>query len=279
LSFTLTNCKALVDSWTQEAVSNADLLLWGRECLRDNIPSRLWLENTKLFRTSAKKFNNLPPDFVSLVSLFVSIGYPTGLTVTPTGTAGTTTYGYRVTAISSDNETIACTEVKATTGNATLTAINYNALSWTAVTGASSYAIYRTTGGTTQGLIGTATTTTFNDTGLAGDGESVPIEDTTGIKYTNFTIRNRKISFFDADTYAMSYIARPTVANITDNVPLIDACEYAIAKYIASRYRSAEDPDDADASRWMQEFYNSIANLINENELDSNDSFQTKAVW
>ena len=279
MSFTLTNCKALVDSWTQEAVSNADLLLWGRECLRDNIPSRLWLESTKLFRASAKKFYSLPSDFVSMVSLFTGIGYPAGLTVTAEGTTGSTAYGYRVTSINDDNETIACTEIKTTSGNATLSETNYNALSWTAVTGASSYAIYRTTGGATQGLIGTATTTTFSDTGLAGDGESVPIEDTTGIKYTNFTIRNRKISFYDADIYAMSYIARPTVANITDNVPLIDACEYAIAKYIASRYRSAEDSDDADASRWLQEFYNSIKNLIDENELDSNDSFQIKAVW
>ena len=279
MSFTLTNCKALVDSWTQESVSDTDLLLWGKECLRDNIPSRLWLENTKLFRASAKKFYNLPIDFVSLVSLFTSIGYPIGLTVTAEGATGSTVYGYRVTAINDDNETIACTEVKTTAGNATLSETNYNGLEWTEVTGASSYAVYRTTGGATQGLIGTATTTTFNDTGLVGDGESVPIEDTTGIKYTNFTIRNRKISFYDADTYAMSYIARPTVASITDVVPLIDACEYAIAKYIASRYRSAEDSEDADALRWLQEFHVSIANLINENELDSNDSFQVKAVW
>jgi len=279
MSFTLTNCKALVDSWTQESVDNADLLLWGRECLRNNIPSRLWLENTKLFMASAKKFYSLPSDFVSLVSLFTSIGYPAGLAVISEGTTGSTVYGYRITAINDDNETIACPEIKTTSGNATLSETDYNALSWTAVTGALSYAIYRTTGGTTQGLIGTATETTFNDTGLVGDGESVPIEDTTGIKYTNFTIRNRKISFYDADTYAMSYIARPDVAAITDNVPLIDACEYAIAKYITSRYRSAEDSDDADASRWLQEFYGSIADLINENELDSKDSFQIKAVW
>jgi len=279
LAFTLNDCKTLVDSWTHESVSNTDLLLWGKECLQDKIPTQLWQESTKQYIATAKKFYNLPTDFVRTVVLTNTIGYPAGLTVTPTGTTGATTYGYRVTALSSDNETIACPEVKVTNGNATLSETNYNALAWTEVADASSYAIYRTTGGATQGLIGTATDNTFDDTGLVGDSESVPAEDNTGINYTNYTIRNRKISFYDADTYALTYVARPTVTAINDNVPLIDACMYAVAKYIASRYRSADDSDDVDASRWMQEFYSSIGNLIDENETSTNDAFQVRAVW
>jgi hypothetical protein len=99
-----------------------------------------------------------------------ALGTPTGLAIVPTGTTGATTYGYRVTALGGGGESLAQTEVQNATGNATLSGVNYNALSVTPVTGASGYVWYRTTGGATQGKIGTSTTTTFNDTGLAAAG-------------------------------------------------------------------------------------------------------------
>lgn len=109
---------------------------------------------------------------------------PTGLTVTPQGTTGTTTWGYRVTAIAANGgETLACTEVTINNGNAVLDATNYNALAWTAVTGASQYKVYRTTaGGTpaTTGVIATVDTNSYNDQGAAGNGASVPATDTSG---------------------------------------------------------------------------------------------------
>lgn len=92
---------------------------------------------------------------------------PTGLTVTPTGTAGTTTYVYWVTSVdSTGTESAASVIVTITTGNATLSATNYNALSWTAVTGAVSYRVYgRTAGG--EVYLASTTTTTYADVGAA----------------------------------------------------------------------------------------------------------------
>ena len=279
ISFTLTNCKTIADSLLNETIDNTNLLIWGKECLQDNIPSQLWQESSKEYKSAvAKRSYNLPSDFFSLVSLSTTIGSPSGLTVTPTGTTGSTTYKYQVTANTDDGETIPCSEVTSTTGNATLSETNYNALSWTEVDGATSYSVYRTYGGATTGLIGTATETTFDDTGLAGDSENVPTEDTTGYAYDNFSIRNRKISFTYADNYALTYIAYPTISSISVNIPLPDACEYAMAKFIASRFRSNDDSEDADASRWMLEFQNSINKLINEMEINS-DSFEVKMVW
>jgi len=279
MSFTLTNCKTIADSLLNETIDDANLLIWGKECLQDNIPSQLWQDNSKEYKSVvAKRSYNLPSDFFSLVSLSTTIGSPAGLTVTPTGTTGATTYKYRVTAVTEPGETIPCSEVTSTSGNATLSETNYNAISWTEVVNATSYNVYRTYGGTTTGLIGTATDTTLDDTGLVGDAENVPTEDTTGSQYDYYSIRNRKISFTDADNYALTYVAYPTISSISANIPLPDACEYAMAKFIASRFRSNDDSEDADASRWMLEFQNSINKLVNEMEIDS-DSFRVKAVW
>jgi hypothetical protein len=111
-----------------------------------------------------------------------SLSTPGAPTVTPQGTTGATTWGYRITAGSSTGETLASAEGTTTAGNATLSATNFNRLTWSAVAGANDYRIYRTTaGGTpaTTGLIGTATGLTFDDTGLAASGP-VPTVDSSG---------------------------------------------------------------------------------------------------
>ncbi len=87
--------------------------------------------------------------------------------VTPTGASGATTYSYKIVATGDrgglyfDN-TASSAVGTTTTGNATLTGSNYNALSWTAVAGATGYAVFRTVGGTV-GQIAQVTTTTYND--------------------------------------------------------------------------------------------------------------------
>jgi hypothetical protein len=111
---------------------------------------------------------------------------PAAPTVTVQGTAGATTWGYKVTAYDGLGETLASTETQVTTGNATLTGSNFNRIVPSRVNGAISYKIYRTTAGgtpSTTGLIGTlaggAATFQFDDTGLAGSG-SAPSANTTG---------------------------------------------------------------------------------------------------
>lgn len=76
------------------------------------------------------------------ITTYTALTTPTNLSITPTGTTGSTTYSYRVSAFNSIGETLACATVNTTTGNATLSATNYNALAWTAVSNATGYNIW-----------------------------------------------------------------------------------------------------------------------------------------
>ena len=99
-------------------------------------------------------------------------------TVTATGTTGSTSYSYKVVAHMPDLSTTTASAAGTTsTGNATLSATNYNAVSWTAVTGAQFYDVYRTASSGTPsstGKIGSPTTNSLNDVGLTGDGTTAP---------------------------------------------------------------------------------------------------------
>lgn len=104
-----------------------------------------------------------------------AISTPSTPTVTPQGTGGSSAWGYNVFACS-DSSARLCTDgsVEGTTaiGNATLTGSNFNRLAVTAVTGAAKYIWYRNTVATspsTTGIIGTTTSPTLDDTGLAGN--------------------------------------------------------------------------------------------------------------
>ncbi|MDL2342517.1 MAG: hypothetical protein QFB87_05590, partial [Patescibacteria group bacterium] len=110
---------------------------------------------------------------------------PTTPTVAPQGTTGAQRWDYTVTAVNAyGGETVASTAGTTATGNATLGAVNYNLISWSAVSGATAYKIYRTyvtgaTSPTTTGYIGSTTSTSFNDIGLNGTVTASPTTDTT----------------------------------------------------------------------------------------------------
>lgn len=78
---------------------------------------------------------------------------PSGLTVTPTGATGSTLYAYVVTALNAYGESLSSAVVQITNGNATLSGTNYNALSWTAASGATGYNVYRGSPGDYGALI------------------------------------------------------------------------------------------------------------------------------
>lgn len=106
------------------------------------------------------------------VSLIAPLAPLAGLGVTPTGT-GTLTYKYVVTTIASDgvsespaSSVVACTNNLFTTGN-------YNTIGWTAVIGASRYAVYKLSGGM-YGYIGQTTTTSLVDDNIAADLSKTP---------------------------------------------------------------------------------------------------------
>lgn len=111
----------------------------------------------------------------STVEVYTAIATPTGLTVTPTGTPGTTDYSYRVSAFNDQGETLAITAVATTTGHATLDTTNYNALNWADVTGAEGYNIF---GREATGIGHTYMATVYGETESAYDdkGEDTPDE-------------------------------------------------------------------------------------------------------
>jgi hypothetical protein len=107
---------------------------------------------------------------------------PSTPTVTTQGTSGATGYSYKIVAVAADGATSAASASGSTSsGNSTLSGANFNRVTWPAVPAAASYEVYRTAGGASQGKIGSTTGTTFDDTGLAGDGVSAPTQNGTGI--------------------------------------------------------------------------------------------------
>ncbi len=90
----------------------------------------------------------------------------TAPSVTVDGTAGTTEYQYQIVASNAGGDSAASPATTVTTGNATLSTANYNALSWTAATDASEYKVLRQVGGTGGfELLAVTSATTLSDQG------------------------------------------------------------------------------------------------------------------
>lgn len=132
--------------------------------------------STALTLAAALDFANGQGIAIANAGPLPSISAPTAApTVTPTGTAGTTSYSYTYAyGDSNGGVTAASAAGSTTTGNATLTTTNYNAVAWAAPpAGVSVVYIFRTaSGGTpnTTGLIGIVTNMailSLKDTGLA----------------------------------------------------------------------------------------------------------------
>lgn len=102
-----------------------------------------------------------------VLGVATQLAAPAAPAVTPQGTAGTTTYRYRVAAVDAENgEGVAAAGVTTATGNATLSGTNFNRVTWTAVPGATKYRVYGRTG--TDGTVtqmAEVTGTQYDDTG------------------------------------------------------------------------------------------------------------------
>lgn len=103
---------------------------------------------------------------------------PGPLTITQAGTAGSTAYSYQVTAVNAAGETTVSPTGTTFTGNATLSATNYNTISWAAVTGAVSYNVYKLVSGVFVLLANTASTS-YNDEGASTSATNPPTVNTT----------------------------------------------------------------------------------------------------
>lgn len=108
-------------------------------------------------------------------------GIPAPGTITPTpsttgGTLAAGTYYYKVTALNAQGETVGSSEATATTTGSTGSV----ALAWTAITGATSYKVYRGSSSGGENVYYTTTTNSYTDTGSTGVSASVPTVNTTG---------------------------------------------------------------------------------------------------
>lgn len=104
--------------------------------------------------------------------------------VSVVGVTGSTTWAYKVTAISGSGETLPSDAVQVTNGNATLSSSNYNSISWEAIDKAIGYRIYRSTAGGTPSSTGKIREVpphilSVDDTGAAASGAE-PSEDRSG---------------------------------------------------------------------------------------------------
>lgn len=106
---------------------------------------------------------------IPTATTFTALTTPTNLAISNQGSAGTTSYSYRVSAYNAVGETLACVSVATATGNATLSASNFNRLTWDAITNAVGYIIYGRKASSQNGIgetrLNTTTATTFDDTG------------------------------------------------------------------------------------------------------------------
>ena len=101
--------------------------------------------------------------------------------ISPQRATGTTTYAYRVMALNATGHSPCSDDGVTALGAATLSTLGFVRLTWTAVPRASGYAIYRTQGGLTQGLIATiGPVTSFDDRGSDGDDAAPPSSNTSG---------------------------------------------------------------------------------------------------
>jgi len=93
---------------------------------------------------------------------------PAAPSVAQAGTAGAITYYYWVSARTANSESLLSAAGSTATSHATLSVTNYNQITWTGVSGAADYRVWRTTGataptGTGSYLVGVATGATIND--------------------------------------------------------------------------------------------------------------------
>ena len=129
-------------------------------------------------------------------------------TVTPTGssTGGTlaaATYYYKVTALNAAGETVGSPEANVTTTGATSSV----ALAWAAVTGATSYKVYRGTAAGLESVFYTTATNSFTDTGAAATAGTVPTVNTTAVVTAGFTITFSDVTSDAGTRYQIWYSA------------------------------------------------------------------------
>lgn len=112
---------------------------------------------------------------LSTISFVSDLAAPTGVSATNTG-AGAISYSYKVSAVGSNGIEEGLASSAATCTNNLATAGNYNTVSWSSVSGASRYNVYKQSNGL-YGYIGQTDSTSFKDDNITADvGTTPPIQ-------------------------------------------------------------------------------------------------------
>lgn len=112
---------------------------------------------------------------LATISFASNLAAPTGVSVAATVGTGTTNYKYVVTAVGDNGIDESLASSSANVNNNLLTTGNYNTVSWTAVSGAKRYNVFKFSGGL-YGYIGQSSGTTFIDDNVAADMGKTPLE-------------------------------------------------------------------------------------------------------
>jgi len=111
---------------------------------------------------------------LTTLSFAAPIAAPSAPEATPTGDgAGTLSYSYVVTTVAADGVSESAQSAAATCTNNIFTTGNFNTISWTAVTGAARYNVFKMQGGL-YGYIGQTTTLSVKDDNIAPDLSKTP---------------------------------------------------------------------------------------------------------
>jgi hypothetical protein len=158
-----------------------------------------------------------------------SLATPSGVAVTPIGTAGATTYGYRVSAVNFAGETLASSTTTTTTGNAALSSTNFNRITWLPVPFAASYKVYGRTSGS-ELLIATVTDFYFDDFGLITPSGALPVANSTGYNSSKISIGTMFTSLSDGSISVLPIaVSRPREA--AGAVPINIGCAVSYDSY------------------------------------------------
>jgi hypothetical protein len=158
-----------------------------------------------------------------------SLPSPGGVSVTPIGTAGGTTYGYRISAVNYAGETLASSTVTTSTGNAVLSSTNFNRVEWDPVQFATSYKIYGRTSGS-ELLITTVTDYYFDDFGSLSPSGALPTTNSTGYSSSKISIGSMFTSLSDGSISVLPIaVSRPREA--AGAVPINIGCAVSYDSY------------------------------------------------
>jgi len=168
LPFTQAGTGAVLQTVDSKLKQIIDVRDYGTSCSATSTTGTISAGSASLTLASAIDFANGQGIRLNHAGAAFTLNAPTSLTVTPTGTTGSTHYQYQIASLDANGGIgAAITAVVTTTGNAALSSTNYNSLSWTAASGgATAYAVYGRTSGSTV-LLAIVGGTTFKDVGAA----------------------------------------------------------------------------------------------------------------